>query len=192
MVRRFGDGYTVIVRVGGAPAVLKPVEDFVQEEFPGSVLKEKHHNTLQYQLPYTRGALAHIFSQFQKNQHRLAIEDYSVSETTLDQVRQDADVWQIPASVPAQCYTFHVARWAGPPCFSVMSGPHTDAAKMLRAKMLLCDLGNSSTFHLKLRLQIGKIKRLPECFHLVFSMLSHTEASVAAFAKPPLAQRLTS
>ncbi|XP_029695784.1 ATP-binding cassette sub-family A member 1 isoform X3 [Takifugu rubripes] len=83
---RFGDGYTVIVRVGGAPAVLKPVEDFVQEEFPGSVLKEKHHNTLQYQLPYTRGALAHIFSQFQKNQHRLAIEDYSVSETTLDQV----------------------------------------------------------------------------------------------------------
>ncbi|XP_056883329.1 phospholipid-transporting ATPase ABCA1-like isoform X2 [Takifugu flavidus] len=83
---RFGDGYTVIVRVGGAPALLKPVEDFVQEEFPGSVLKEKHHNTLQYQLPYTRGALAHIFSQFQKNQHRLAIEDYSVSETTLDQV----------------------------------------------------------------------------------------------------------
>ncbi|TWW63137.1 ATP-binding cassette sub-family A member 1 [Takifugu flavidus] len=84
--RMFGDGYTVIVRVGGAPALLKPVEDFVQEEFPGSVLKEKHHNTLQYQLPYTRGALAHIFSQFQKNQHRLAIEDYSVSETTLDQV----------------------------------------------------------------------------------------------------------
>lgn len=91
LVRRFGDGYTVIVRVGGAPVALKPVEDFVQEEFPGSVLKERHHNTLQYQLPYTRGALAHMFRQFHRNQRRLAIEDYSVSETTLDQVRPGAD-----------------------------------------------------------------------------------------------------
>lgn len=84
---RFGDGYTVIVRVGGSPVVLKPVEDFVQQTFQGSVLKEKHHNTLQYQLPCTQGALANIFSQFTSHQERLGIEDYSVSQTTLDQVR---------------------------------------------------------------------------------------------------------
>uniref|UniRef100_A0A8D3C623 ABC transporter domain-containing protein n=1 Tax=Scophthalmus maximus TaxID=52904 RepID=A0A8D3C623_SCOMX len=84
---RFGDGYTVIVRVGDSPLALKPVEDFVQQTFPGSVLKEKHHNTLQYQLPYTQGALAAIFSQFTSHQQSLALEDYSVSQTTLDQVR---------------------------------------------------------------------------------------------------------
>ncbi|XP_028284635.1 ATP-binding cassette sub-family A member 1 isoform X2 [Parambassis ranga] len=83
---RFGDGYTVIVRVGGSPPALTPVEDFVQESFPGSILKEKHHNTLQYQLPYTQGALANIFSQFTSHQQRLNVEDYSVSQTTLDQV----------------------------------------------------------------------------------------------------------
>ncbi|XP_017165744.1 ATP-binding cassette sub-family A member 1 isoform X4 [Poecilia reticulata] len=83
---RFGDGYTVIVRVGGSPPALRPVEDFVRLTFPDSVLKEKHHNTLQYQLPYTQGALASIFSQFTINQGRLAVEDYSVSQTTLDQV----------------------------------------------------------------------------------------------------------
>uniref|UniRef100_A0A8C4INI3 P-type phospholipid transporter n=1 Tax=Dicentrarchus labrax TaxID=13489 RepID=A0A8C4INI3_DICLA len=83
---RFGDGYTVIVRVGGSPPALKPVEDFVQHTFPGSILKEKHHNTLQYQLPYTQGALANIFSQFTSHQQRLGVEDYSVSQTTLDQV----------------------------------------------------------------------------------------------------------
>lgn len=76
----------MIVRVGGSPPVLRPVEDFVQQTFPGSVLKEKHHNTLQYQLPYARGALANIFSQFARNQPRLGVEDYSVSQTTLDQV----------------------------------------------------------------------------------------------------------
>ncbi|XP_070785696.1 phospholipid-transporting ATPase ABCA1-like [Enoplosus armatus] len=83
---RFGDGYTVIVRVGGSPPALTPVEDFVQQTFPGSVLKEKHHNTLQYQLPYTQGALASIFSQFTIHQQSLGVEDYSVSQTTLDQV----------------------------------------------------------------------------------------------------------
>lgn len=76
----------VIVRVGGFPVMLKPVEDFIQQNFPASVLKEKHHNTLQYQLPYTQGALANIFSQFTSHQQRLGIEDYSVSQTTLDQV----------------------------------------------------------------------------------------------------------
>ncbi|XP_075891700.1 phospholipid-transporting ATPase ABCA1 [Nelusetta ayraudi] len=83
---RFGDGYTVIVRVGGSPPLLKPVEDFVQKTFHGSILKEKHHNTLQYQFPYASGALANIFRQFSSQQQRLGIEDYSVSQTTLDQV----------------------------------------------------------------------------------------------------------
>ncbi|XP_028420639.1 ATP-binding cassette sub-family A member 1 isoform X1 [Perca flavescens] len=83
---RFGDGYTVIVRVGGSPPALKPVEDFVKQSFPGSILKEKHHNTLQYQLPYIQGALANIFSQFTSHQQRLGVEDYAVSQTTLDQV----------------------------------------------------------------------------------------------------------
>ncbi|XP_069561182.1 phospholipid-transporting ATPase ABCA1 [Brachyistius frenatus] len=83
---RFGDGYTVIVRVGGSPPALKPVEDFVLQNFPGSILKEKHHNTLQYQLPHAQGALANIFSQFTIHQQGLGVEDYSVSQTTLDQV----------------------------------------------------------------------------------------------------------
>lgn len=90
---RFGDGYTVIVKVGGTPPDLKPVEDFVQQTFPESILKEKHHNTLQYQLPYTQGALATIFSQITKHQQRLQVEDYSVSQTTLDQVRPKSNKW---------------------------------------------------------------------------------------------------
>lgn len=90
---RFGDGYTVIVRVGGGPLALTAVEDFVQQTFPGSVLKEKHHNTLQYQLPCTPGALANIFNQFTSHQQRLSVEDYSVSQTTLDQVRPK--IWKM-------------------------------------------------------------------------------------------------
>ncbi|XP_062373279.1 phospholipid-transporting ATPase ABCA1-like isoform X2 [Sardina pilchardus] len=83
---RFGEGYTVIVKVGGSPPALGPVEEFVRANFPGSTLKERHHNTLQYQLPHGEGALAAIFSRFTKHQKALSVEDYSVSQTTLDQV----------------------------------------------------------------------------------------------------------
>lgn len=85
-VCRFGDGYTVIVRVRGGLTDLSAVEEFVRGTFPGSVLKEKHHNTLQYQMPRTEGALSHIFTEFSEHQEILGVEDYSVSQTTLDQV----------------------------------------------------------------------------------------------------------
>uniref|UniRef100_A0A8C6VPK5 P-type phospholipid transporter n=1 Tax=Naja naja TaxID=35670 RepID=A0A8C6VPK5_NAJNA len=83
---RFGDGYTIIVRIAGANPDLTPVENFFKLAFPGSVLKEKHRNMLQYQLPSSPSSLARIFSILSQNKKRLHIEDYSVSQTTLDQV----------------------------------------------------------------------------------------------------------
>lgn len=86
LVYRFGDGYTIVVRIAGANPDLKPVEEFFGHAFPGSVLKEKHRNMLQYQLPSSLSSLARIFSILSQNKKRLHIEDYSVSQTTLDQV----------------------------------------------------------------------------------------------------------
>ncbi|XP_061489157.1 phospholipid-transporting ATPase ABCA1 isoform X1 [Rhineura floridana] len=83
---RFGDGYTIIVRIAGTNPDLKPVQDFFALAFPGSVLKEKHRNMLQYQLPSSLSSLARIFSILSQNKKRLHMEDYSVSQTTLDQV----------------------------------------------------------------------------------------------------------
>ncbi|KAM4708457.1 phospholipid-transporting ATPase ABCA1 [Discoglossus pictus] len=83
---KFGDGYTIVVRIGGSNPDLKPVEDFFSLAFPGSVLKEKHRGMLQYQLRSCQSSLARIFSILSKNKNKLHIEDYSVSQTTLDQV----------------------------------------------------------------------------------------------------------
>ncbi|XP_073677133.1 phospholipid-transporting ATPase ABCA1b isoform X1 [Garra rufa] len=83
---RFGDGYTIILRVGGPDPDLQPVMKFIESELPGSNLREKHRNMLQYQLPSSLTSLAHIFSILAKNKEFLRIEDYSVSQTTLDQV----------------------------------------------------------------------------------------------------------
>uniref|UniRef100_A0AAR2L9H2 P-type phospholipid transporter n=1 Tax=Pygocentrus nattereri TaxID=42514 RepID=A0AAR2L9H2_PYGNA len=84
---RFGDGYTIILRVAGLNPDLQPVIKFIESELPGSTLKEKHRNMLQYQLPSSLCSLAHIFSILAKHKDILRIEDYSVSQTTLDQVR---------------------------------------------------------------------------------------------------------
>ncbi|XP_076023384.1 phospholipid-transporting ATPase ABCA1-like isoform X2 [Genypterus blacodes] len=83
---RFGDGYTIILRVAGPDPDLQPVTEFIERELPGSTLKEKHRNMLQYQLPSSLTSLARIFSMLSKNKEALRIEDYSVSQTTLDQV----------------------------------------------------------------------------------------------------------
>lgn len=83
---RFGDGYTIILRVAGPDPDLRPVMEFIEHELPGSTLKEKHRNMLQYQLPTSLTSLARIFSLLSKNKEALSIEDYSVSQTTLDQV----------------------------------------------------------------------------------------------------------
>ncbi|NWH74855.1 ABCA1 protein, partial [Piaya cayana] len=81
---RFGDGYTVVVRVGGpGPA---PVENLMELQFPGIVLKERHGGLLQFQVPSRAGSLASIFSVLAAHRDPCHIEDYSVSQTTLDQV----------------------------------------------------------------------------------------------------------
>ncbi|XP_029283093.1 phospholipid-transporting ATPase ABCA1b isoform X2 [Cottoperca gobio] len=84
---RFGDGYTIILRVAGPDADLLPVMKFIESELSGSTLKEKHRNMLQYQLPSSLTSLTHIFSILAKNKDTLRIEDYSVTQTTLDQVQ---------------------------------------------------------------------------------------------------------
>ncbi|XP_048415909.1 phospholipid-transporting ATPase ABCA1-like [Stegostoma tigrinum] len=83
---RFGDGYTIILRMDSTTLDSSNVEEFMVSTFPGCVLKEKHHSMLQYQIPTGCCSLAKIFSALMTHKEKLKIEDYSVSQTTLDQV----------------------------------------------------------------------------------------------------------
>uniref|UniRef100_A0A671YFI2 P-type phospholipid transporter n=1 Tax=Sparus aurata TaxID=8175 RepID=A0A671YFI2_SPAAU len=85
---KFGDGYVVTMKIKAAKAGLspdlEPVESFMESSFPGCVQREKHYNTLQYEI--ASSSLARIFQLVVANKERLSMEDYSVSQTTLDQV----------------------------------------------------------------------------------------------------------
>lgn len=65
---------------------LNPAEAFMESTFPGCIQREKHYNTLQYKI--SSSSLARIFQMVLANKEKLNIEDYSVSQTTLDQVSE--------------------------------------------------------------------------------------------------------
>ncbi|XP_074524779.1 phospholipid-transporting ATPase ABCA1 isoform X2 [Halichoeres trimaculatus] len=85
---RFGDGYTIILRLldGNSDPDSCPVDAYMRSTFPSAELKERHQNVLQYQLPSHACCLARVFDALANNHDELGILDYSVSQTTLDQV----------------------------------------------------------------------------------------------------------
>ncbi|XP_030646875.1 ATP-binding cassette sub-family A member 2 [Chanos chanos] len=82
---RFGDGYMITVRTKTTASV-KEVVRFFNRNFPEAVLKERHHTKIQYQLKSEHISLAQVFSKMEQVVEVLSIEDYSVSQTTLDNV----------------------------------------------------------------------------------------------------------
>ncbi|XP_053706907.1 phospholipid-transporting ATPase ABCA1 isoform X2 [Synchiropus splendidus] len=85
---RFGDGYTVVLRLAEGKSCLGscPVDEFMKSLFPSMELKECHQNVLQYQFPSHGCSLAKVFDVLAKHFEELGIMDFSVSQTTLDQV----------------------------------------------------------------------------------------------------------
>lgn len=87
---RFGDGYMLTMKIRAAKPNcapdLNPAEAFMESTFPGCIQREKHYNTLQYKI--SSSSLARIFQMVLANKDKLNIEDYSVSQTTLDQVNE--------------------------------------------------------------------------------------------------------
>lgn len=59
----------------------------MKSSFPSIELKERHENILQYQLPSHACCLARVFDLLSNNFEELGVVDFSVSQTTLDQVR---------------------------------------------------------------------------------------------------------
>ncbi|KAM3610350.1 uncharacterized protein V6R79_002902 [Siganus canaliculatus] len=102
---RFGDGYMITVRTKSSSSV-KEVVRFFNRNFPEAVLKDRHHTKVQYQLKSDRISLAQVFSKMEQVVEVLGIEDYSVSQTTLDNVfvnfakKQSDNLEQQEASPP--------------------------------------------------------------------------------------------
>eukprot|EP00057_Strongylocentrotus_purpuratus_P033371 XP_791165.4 PREDICTED: ATP-binding cassette sub-family A member 3 [Strongylocentrotus purpuratus] len=87
---RFGHGYTLLAKVaitieGGIPD-LQPLKNFIMAEFPGSTVKDEHQGMVHYHITDPSLTWAKIFGTMERAKTIYNIEDYSVSQTTLEQV----------------------------------------------------------------------------------------------------------
>ncbi|XP_062040847.1 phospholipid-transporting ATPase ABCA7-like [Lepus europaeus] len=100
---RFGAGHTLTLRV---PAERhEQAAAFVEAAFPGAQLREAHGGRLRFQLPPgERCALARVFGELAARGAQCGVEDFSVSQTTLDEVflrfSQDQGKEEDPAPGP--------------------------------------------------------------------------------------------
>ncbi|XP_034738177.1 phospholipid-transporting ATPase ABCA1 isoform X2 [Etheostoma cragini] len=85
---RFGNGYTIILRLADPQFNLDscPISTYMKSSFPSIELKERHQSVLQYQLPSHACCLARVFEVLANNYEEMGVIDFSVSQTTLDQV----------------------------------------------------------------------------------------------------------
>ncbi|XP_052767410.1 phospholipid-transporting ATPase ABCA3-like isoform X2 [Mya arenaria] len=87
---KFSEGYILFATVGSTEGGHIPettaLQTFIEDHFPNCVLKDVDHGMVHYHITDTSMTLAHIFGTMERAKTTYNIEDYSVSQTTLEQV----------------------------------------------------------------------------------------------------------
>ncbi|XP_071520079.1 phospholipid-transporting ATPase ABCA3 [Panulirus ornatus] len=96
---KFSEGYSVIIRVcmsssedsNGTsltemPSEMLSVKHFIEKTFPASHLREMQWGRLEYFVPAEGLTWAAVFGTLERNRRELPIDDYAVTQTTLERV----------------------------------------------------------------------------------------------------------
>ncbi|XP_077618904.1 ATP-binding cassette sub-family A member 17-like [Crocuta crocuta] len=85
---KFGSGYSLRakVRSEGRQEVLEEFKAFVNLTFPGSVLEDEHQGMVHYHLPGGGLSWAEVFDFLEQAKKRFMLDDYSVSQVSLEDV----------------------------------------------------------------------------------------------------------
>lgn len=85
---RFGQGFHLHVKAveGTSAGDLAIIKDYMLENFPESKLHEQHNTSMSFDVPNTGASWGHMFAQLQLANERFRLEDFSLSQTSLEQV----------------------------------------------------------------------------------------------------------
>ena len=93
---KFGNGYTLTVRLSAENGDSAIVKNFITEKFPDSQVFDDHQDYLHFRIPNTSVSLSSVFGAMEKASETLGIEDYSVHQTTLEQLFLSFTNKQVP------------------------------------------------------------------------------------------------
>ncbi|CAG5129798.1 unnamed protein product [Candidula unifasciata] len=87
---KFGEGYTFTAKVAyppdGTEPDLIPLQNFINATFPKNKLTDVHENMVNYHITDTTLTWAQVFGELERAKEKLNIEDYLISQTSLEQV----------------------------------------------------------------------------------------------------------
>uniref|UniRef100_A0A7M4E1M5 ATP binding cassette subfamily A member 3 n=1 Tax=Crocodylus porosus TaxID=8502 RepID=A0A7M4E1M5_CROPO len=84
---KFGSGYTLLAKMQvDEEGELQAFKAFVEKTFSGSVLKHEHQGMVHYHLTNKNLSWAQVFGALEKAKEKYCLEDYSVSQISLEQV----------------------------------------------------------------------------------------------------------
>uniref|UniRef100_A0A8D2GDL4 ATP binding cassette subfamily A member 3 n=1 Tax=Theropithecus gelada TaxID=9565 RepID=A0A8D2GDL4_THEGE len=85
---KFGSGYSLRAKVQseGQQEALEDFKAFVDLTFPGSILEDEHQGMVHYHLPGRDLSWAKVFGILEKAKEKYSVDDYSVSQISLEQV----------------------------------------------------------------------------------------------------------
>uniref|UniRef100_S4RYR0 ABC transporter domain-containing protein n=1 Tax=Petromyzon marinus TaxID=7757 RepID=S4RYR0_PETMA len=83
---RYGSGYTLLARIRAEQADTQPFKHFVETTFPGSILKDQHQGLVHYHLTDMNMSWAQVFGMLEKAKRDYCLDDYSISQISLEQV----------------------------------------------------------------------------------------------------------
>lgn len=98
---KFGKGYTLMIKVKSSEeqsteSTIRQIQESVEASFPGSILKDVHQGLLHFHITDPSVKLGRLFGIVESIRERFAVEDYSVSQTTLEQVFINFAQTQLP------------------------------------------------------------------------------------------------
>ncbi|GAB1292623.1 ATP-binding cassette, sub-family A (ABC1), member 14 [Apodemus speciosus] len=85
---KFGNIYTMTIKFKSDTddSVVQGLKDFIAEAFPGSDLKQENQGVLNYYIPSKDNSWGKVFGILEKAKEDYNLEDYSISQITLEQV----------------------------------------------------------------------------------------------------------
>uniref|UniRef100_A0A4X2LRM6 ABC transporter domain-containing protein n=1 Tax=Vombatus ursinus TaxID=29139 RepID=A0A4X2LRM6_VOMUR len=85
---KFGSGYTLIAKMksDSTDSDMERFKDFINLTFPGRTLKHEHQGMVHYNIPTDNLSWAKVFGILEKAKDEYKLEDYSISQITLEQV----------------------------------------------------------------------------------------------------------
>lgn len=84
IICRFGKGYTLTIRC--VPNFSEVLLKRISNDLPTATVEDQHCSQLKFNIPQESAHLNEIFSTLSGYKNESIIEDYSVSQTTLDDV----------------------------------------------------------------------------------------------------------